>query len=153
MPVSQVRNVDELKRWIADGKPYQEIIDTYQEKYGILLKKPMLSAFRRRHGIGIRIVRDNDLIPWKLEEADRRRYQADMLRAEARRRAGRQLSPALEAKLDRFLRRLAEERVVVHYDPESAEGFCYVPARPGIDTDLVRVPEKITKTTIRADTE
>ena len=63
-----------------------------------------------------------------------------MLRAAARRDDGRGNSPVIEAQLDLFLRRLSELDAVVHYDPDTEEGFFRVPRRHGIDKGLVREP-------------
>jgi hypothetical protein len=70
-----------------------------------------------------------------------------MLRTEARRRAGKQLRKEERVRLDAWLRRLARENIVLHYDPDTDEGWFYVPRRPGVDTDIIRVPER--KTTPR----
>ena len=69
-----------------------------------------------------------------------------MLRVEGRRRAGREIRPQDEARLPSFKRDLTERGLVVHYDPDTEQGFFYVPARPE-DADLIRVPRR--KTTPR----
>lgn len=80
------------------------------------------------------------LIPWTLAPQYRDSYPVKMLRREQRRRADLPLSEAHVAELDRWIDRLREEQVVVAYTPTT--GFVYVPARPGIDTDLIRVPDE-----------
>lgn len=63
-----------------------------------------------------------------------------MLRAEARRRAGHQLTQRVAKELDSWLTRLRADGTVVHYDRGTEEGWHYVPRRPLVDRDLVREP-------------
>lgn len=67
-------------------------------------------------------------------------HAASMLRLEARRRAGSELTPIREKRLNAFLERLAKERAVVHYEPDTEHGFFLVPREPR-DTDIIRKPE------------
>lgn len=141
MPPTKVADVEEAIAWLNEGKSYAWIIEQYQAKYGVQTTPSMWSNFRAEHKIALRSVkRDPQLFPWtKIENEHIRLYAAEMLRAESRRRAGKQLSEFLERKLERFKARLKERGEVVSYDPE--KGFEYTPARPGIDTDLVRIPD------------
>lgn len=63
-----------------------------------------------------------------------------MLRAEARRRAGKPLSPKTAKSLNAWLDRLDREGVVVFYDRATTEGWRYLPRREAIDMDLIRHP-------------
>ena len=62
------------------------------------------------------------------------------LRAEARRRDGRPISPEEEVALENFKAMLFEQDLVVHYEPETEQGWWLVPRRHGIDFDLIREP-------------
>ncbi|WP_199589169.1 hypothetical protein [Blastococcus sp. TF02A-26] len=62
-----------------------------------------------------------------------------MLRLEARARAGEPVREIDASRHRNFMRRLAEEDVVVAYDPHSAAGFRLVPRLPD-DDDIVRRP-------------
>lgn len=46
--------------------------------------------------------------------------------------------------LNAWLAGLERDGTVIHYDPDTPEGWWYVPRREGIDTDLIRVPERKT---------
>ena len=120
------------------------MVEEYQRKYGIETRPSMFGNFRRRRGLERRLTRNDDLLPWALDEKHRWTYPAMMLRAEARRRDGKELRKEDETRLDAWLRRLEEEDTVVHYDMATEEGFWYVPRRPGVDTDIIRVPDRKT---------
>jgi hypothetical protein len=104
----------------------------------------MWAALRRRNGIDTRIVRDDELIPWAVRVEHRHSHAVSMLRAEARRRAGKALTANMETMLAGWLGGLAKDDTVVHYDPDTEEGWWYVSRRAGIDTDLIRVPDRKT---------
>lgn len=147
MPASKIQDEGEVIRWIEEGRTYAWMTEEYQRKYNIQTSPSMWSNFRRRHGLDRRIARDDDLIPWEVKVEHRWRYPLAMLRHEARRRAGMAQAADIPEKLEAWKRNLAEEDVVVHYEPDTEDGFFYVPRRKGIDTDLIRVPEH--KTTRR----
>lgn len=141
MPASKIVNEQEATRWIEEGRTYQWIIDEYKRKYNIETTISMWGNFRRRKGIDTRIVRDEELMPWPVKEEHRWSYPPMMLRAEARRRTGREVGGDYNTRLDSWLESRRIDDTVVHYDPETPEGWFYVPRRKGIDTDLIRVPD------------
>ncbi|MET8084674.1 hypothetical protein [Micromonospora sp. NPDC005237] len=67
-----------------------------------------------------------------------------LLRAEARRRAGKTLNQDDIYRVDALLRDLKERHAVVHYDPDTEEGFHLVPREPE-DEDIIRQPAKVTR--------
>jgi hypothetical protein len=136
--------MQEAIRWLEEGRTYQWCVDEYLRKYNIETTISMWAALRRRHGIDNRIVRDEALIPWAVNSEHRHSHAVSMLRAEARRRAGKELTPLMEDMLDTWLRGLREDGTVVHYDPDTDEGWWYVPRREGVDLDLIREPERRT---------
>ena len=69
-----------------------------------------------------------------------------MLRVEGRVRAGMEIRPTDAERHATWRRRLDEMNAVVHYDPDTDEGFFYVPREKG-DTDIIRRPRA--KTTQR----
>ncbi|MFI2783089.1 hypothetical protein [Streptomyces sp. ALB3] len=142
----KIQDEAEVIRWFEEGRTYQWMIDEYRRKYGIDTVSSMWGNFRNRRGLERRITRDDDLIPWFVKVEHRQQYPLVMLRAEARRRDGRELTESSRTRLDSWRRMLAQEDVVVHYDPETADGFSYVPRRAG-DHDLIRQPAR--KTTAR----
>jgi hypothetical protein len=144
VPASKIQNEQEIIRWFEEGKTYAWMVDEYHRKYDIETVASMFGNFRRRRGLQRRLTRDCDLIPWAIEEQHRWQYPVIMLRAEARRREGKELREVDRIRLDAWLRRLEDENVVVHYEPETDEGFWYVARREGIDTDIVRLPDQTT---------
>lgn len=141
---SKVQDLAEALQWLEEGRTYQWIVDEYLRKYNVETTISMWAALRRRHGIDNRIVRDEALIPWAVKPEHRHAHAVSMLRAEARRRAGRQLTPLMQDMLDTWLSGLRQDNHVVHYDPDTDEGWWYVPRREGRDVDLIRVPERQT---------
>jgi len=145
MPGEKLQSPQEFERWWNEGKTYQWIIDEYRRKYRIDITPSAIGNWRARLGLERRQQRSMELIPWQVEERHRYRHALAMLRAEARRRAGAPLSAIQQGRLDNWLAFMAEEDAVVHYDPETEEGFFYVPRRKGVDKDLVREPLRSTR--------
>lgn len=135
----------EVRNWIEQGKTYKWMQEEYLRKYDLEVGFTMFSNFRRRRGLDRRTVRDDELIPWEVKPEHRYAWSVHMLRVEARRRAGKEVTPAELESLEGFKRTLERERKVVSYDPES--GFSLVSARPGKDLDMIREPRR--KTTVR----
>lgn len=147
MGASKIVDEGEVIRWMKEGKTYSWMVEEYQRKYNIETVPSLWSNFRARRGLPRRITRDDDLIPWHVQPQHRWAYPLAMLRAEARRRSGRELRPIDQQRVDGWLRGMDEKNVVLHYDPELPEGFFYVP-REKTDTDIIRQPPR--KTTLRA---
>lgn len=134
----------EVLRWFEEGRTYPWMSERYLEKYDIVMTPTAWSNFRRREGLPGRHVRDDGLIPWKVERDHVNHYPQQMLRLVARDRRGAKLSDDERGSMERWLEWMESEGVVVHYDPESVEGWHYVKPRPGVDTDLIRVPARRT---------
>ncbi|MBW8795780.1 MAG: hypothetical protein JF597_19985 [Streptomyces sp.] len=129
MAARKIQNEQEVIRWFEEGRTYQWMIDEYRRKYGIDTVPSMWGNFRRRRGLERRIVRNDDLIPWEVKEEHRWKYPVTMLRLEARRREGRELSEAERGRLESWRGMLEGANAVVHGD-----------------TDLIHQPrEKTTK--------
>lgn len=144
MVSKKIVNEQEILQWYEEGKTYSWMVDEYLRKYNIQISPSAFGNFRRLRGLERRQTRDSDLIPWLVLEKHRWHYYVVQLRTEARRREGKPLKPREIQKLDSFIANLAEANAVVHYDPDTEQGFFAVPRREGIDTDLVRVPDRKT---------
>lgn len=151
MPARKIVDEGEVKRWIEEGRTYQWMTEEYERKYNIHTSPSLWSNFRRRHGLDRRIARNDDLIPWAVRREHRWRYPLAMLRHEGRIRAGMEVPADIPAKVETWKANLAQEGLVVHYDPDTEDGFFYVPIRKGLDTDLIRVPDRKTTTRKAAD--
>jgi len=136
--VSKIRDLEEVLLWLKEGRSYQWIVDEYERKYGITTTTSMWCRVRGRHGLARRIVRDENLTPWKVEPEHRHSHAISMLRAEARVRRGLPLLPKVSESLANWLDRLGRDDRVVHYD--RTVGWRYVPRRQGVDLDLIREP-------------
>lgn len=146
MPASKIVDEAEVIRWFEEGRTYEWMAQQYREKYNIDTVPSMWGNFRRRRGLTRRIVRDDDLIPWAVKDEHRYTYPVSMLRIVARQRAGSELTESDASRLASWLRTREQEDTVVHYDPDTEEGFWYVKRRPGVDKDLIREPERKTTT-------
>ncbi|MFE4451406.1 hypothetical protein [Streptomyces sp. NPDC056796] len=150
MGAKKIVDEDEVIRWFAQGKTYQWMIDEYKRKYGIDTVSSMWGNFRRRRNLSRRITRNDRLIPWFVKAEHRWLYPLAMLRIEARRRDGKKLPELEQTRLKAWKEMLEEENAVVHYDPETEEGFFYVPRQEG-DDDLIHEPEEQTTQRPNAD--
>lgn len=130
---------DEVRRWYEEGWTYREMQEEHERKYGVRVALSTFSELRGRRGWERRAVWSDELVPWVVREEHRAHYYAALLRMEARRRAGKPLARSNENRLDLFLADLAESNAVVHYDPDTEEGFFLVP-REASDTDIIRQP-------------
>lgn len=146
MAASKIQDEAEVIRWFEEGRTYAWMSEEYERKYNISTVPSLWGNFRRRKGLTARLVRNDDLIPWAIEEKHRWAYPVAVLRMEARQRAGVELTPTDAGRLAAWKAQLAAGDLVVHYDPETEEGWHYVPRRPGVDLDLIRVPERKTTT-------
>ncbi|HYF74616.1 MAG TPA: hypothetical protein VD864_17435 [Nocardioides sp.] len=150
MPTRKIVDEGEVIRWFEEGRTYAWMAEEYRTKYGISTVPSMWGNFRRRKGLDRRLERNDDLIPWAVEKQHRWAYPLMMLRTEARRRAGMEVSGGMLDRLERWLERMTADQTVIHYDPATEEGFSYVPRRADLDVDLIRVPERKTTNRPRA---
>ncbi|GAA2776190.1 hypothetical protein GCM10010521_63650 [Streptomyces rameus] len=146
----KIQDEQEVIRWFQEGRTYQWMIDEYKRKYDIETVASMWGNFRRRRGLDRRITRDDDLIPWEVDERHRWKYPVAMLRVEARLRDGRDLTDNERDRLKSWKEMLAEQNAVVHYDPDTEEGFSYIPRQEG-DDDLIHRPARKTTSRPNAD--
>lgn len=145
MSVSKLQNRDEFVRWYEEGKTYSWIVEQYRERYDIEIGYGTISNWRHQLGLERRAVRDPSLIPWTVNPEHRINHNLNMLRAEARRRSGQEVAPNTLKKLEGWLNMLREEDAVVHYDPDTEQGWWLVRRRAGVDTDIIRQPDRKTR--------
>lgn len=132
----------ELQKLRQSGLTLREIAEHICEDTGEKVTVAAISAALNRAGYGNEKVRYEDLIPWRVQMRHQKAYHVRMLRLEGRRRAGHKLRAEEQRRLDSWIEDLREAGAVIHYNPDyGTEGFYAVPARPGVDTDLIRVPD------------
>lgn len=139
MPREKLVNRPEAIAWLSEGRTYAWCVQQHAAKYNVMTSVGMWAKLRKQAGLERRITRDENLIPWSVKAEHRWAYPLVMLRFEAKRRAGKQLSEQELSKVDPFLAKLAEQNLVVYYDADTEEGFFLVP-REATDTDIVRLP-------------
>lgn len=149
MGARKIVNESEVIRWFEEGRTQRWMSEEYARKYNIQTSPTLFANFRTRRGLPRRIARDVDLIPWHVLAQHRNHYDVAMLRAEGRRRAGLPLAEGQAARLEAWLKKINEANVVIHYDPDTAQGFWQVPARKG--EDLIRRPKRLTTLRRSAD--
>lgn len=123
---------------LRSGKTQQEVAT----HFGVT--QAAVSANIKRGNIKIEYPNQTEgrSVPWHpIRPEHRDRYLIRMLRANHRREQGLSNAAVLEAMLDKFLKAAEEQDFVVHYDPDTEEGFFRMPRRIGIDTGLVRNPD------------
>ena len=133
-------NEDEVIRWFAEGRSYLWMCEQYERQYNIRTTMTTWGNYRRRNNISKRIVRCEEIIPWKVQEQHRWTYPVVMLRAAVRERTEVDQSFLEQLRLRVWRDQLAADDLVVDYDPASDAGFSYVQRRPGIDLGLIREP-------------
>lgn len=151
MVATKIQDEGEVLRWFEKGWTYQQMREKYREKYGIETSLSLWSSFRKRHGLPRRIERNEDMIPWAVKPEHRHRHAAAMLRTANRLNKSLPVGESALRAYRTWIVSLEEQDAVVHYDPDTEEGFFYVPRRPNIDKGLIREPER--KTTLRKNAE
>lgn len=140
MAHAKLQDPDEFRRWYQQGRPYKWIIEQYAKKYNIEIRTSTIGNWRTQLGITERRrTRHTDLVPWEILPEHRYHRFLTWLRQESTRRGGGKLKPDQERRLDWFLDELKELNAVIHYDPETEDGFHLV-GREAQDTDIIRKP-------------
>lgn len=133
----------EVRVWYHQGKTYVWMAQEYQRKYDLQVSPAIFSYRRSARGWERRQrSREDELFPWEVKEEHRWHRLLVMLRSEARyRRYGVETMRDRDVRdLTSFREQLKSEDVVIHYDPDTEQGFSLVPREPG-DSDIVRQPD------------
>ena len=131
----------ELGNMLDKGMTRQEIADEVFRRTGHTVTLNAISMAIKRGGLGRERRRYDDLIPWRVRQEHDGHYAQACLRLEARRRRGEPLTASDKKRLSSWLRKLDAGKVVVHYQPDSPDGFYLVPREPS-DTDIIRRPKE-----------
>ena len=136
-----IRDETEAVLWLAEARPLSWMVEEYARKYNVRTTVDMWLNFRRRQGFAPRTVHDDALVPWFVQPEHRWSTPLAMLTLTARDRAGLPVPREQRERLRVWIEGLQSSDSVVHYDAEQEGGWSYVPRRPGIDHDLIRVPD------------
>jgi hypothetical protein len=128
-----------LERWSREGLTHQQMADRTLEETGQRVTRAAISMAMQRYGLATQKARYNEEVPWRVRVEHLRAYPVRMLRMLGRRRAGEELDPEANERLDRWLATLVENDAVVAYDPDSDVGFHYVARTPDDGPLPVRV--------------
>lgn len=141
MPAPRYLPSDAKLAEMAKTMTHAEIAEWVFETTGYRVGRSTVSAALSRAGLTQR-VRYDKALPWpKIKTVHNGHYAAQMLRAGARIDAGLEISEELEQRYRNWEARLKEEDAVVHYDPNTEDGFFYVKRRPKVDKGLIRNPK------------
>lgn len=126
-----------LGAWRDEGLTVRQMVARIRERDGVTVSEGTIYSAMSRAGLTER-KRYDEFVPWRVREEHANDYPLVMLRIAARVAAGEVLPLWQAKKYVSWVERLRSAGAVVHYEPTA--GWFYVPARPGIDTGLIRVP-------------
>ena len=126
----RVPDADQLRAYLDKGLTHAEIAEAWLKDSGISVSRSTISMAVARFNLTDHSprahIRHKDLIPWKLEQEHVYKPEARLLRLEGRRRAGHQLRDDEIRWLENWKAELAAANAVVHYEPDTDEGFYWV---------------------------
>lgn len=141
MQNSVIPDIHELESWLRGGLSPREASERYAER-GLNVSANAIAVTRWRKGWPKMYLTHEALIPWKVAPQHVRLLHHRMLSAESRRRQGKPPTRAEDLRqLEKWLAWLRDGDAVIHYDADTPEGWWPVHRRPGVDTDLIRVPD------------
>jgi hypothetical protein len=140
--VQRVPGKTQLKSYLAKGLTQGQIAERWEEDSGTRVSRSAIGMAIERFGLKSAKPRPRyeDLLPWTVRQEHQMAYDARMLRLEGRRREGLEISDHWLRALTAWMRLLREQKAVVTYDPDTADGFFWTP-REETDDDIVRRPE------------
>lgn len=156
MPARKLPDDETIVKWHLSGITFQEMANRWNPVLIGRGEDPVGSAAFNmkcfRLGLPARNMRHDDLIPWTpIRREHNDLYIVCMLRKESARRAGvPRFDPSHPncdetdlQRLNSWIQGLKEgnngKGVVVHYDPDTLEGWWYVNRRKS-DKDIIRMP-------------
>jgi len=116
-----------------------DVVRAYRAK-GIDVTQSAISQAISTGRVKVDMGRSTGGVPWTLKPEHRHRHAARMLRSQARLDNELPIGATLVTQVEQWRRGLEVEDSVIHYDPETDEGFWRVPRRPGVDLWWVRDP-------------
>jgi hypothetical protein len=132
----------ELRRFLSRGLTQQQIVAEWERDSGHRVSRSTIAMAIARYGLNSAHPRPRyeDTLPWIVKEEHTYHRDARMLRLEGRRRSGRKLTTKERRLLQAWRDQLDEAGAVVHYDPDTEQGFWWVYRDPTDGDDIVRRP-------------
>ena len=136
---AQKLNDKEVEALLRSGWSQMQVVRMYRDK-GVDVTQSAISQAITTGRIKVDTGRSTGGVPWKLKLEHRHFNNARMLRTQARLDRGLPIGQTLAPQLNKWRAALIAENSVIHYDPDTDEGFWHVPRRPGVDRWWVREP-------------
>lgn len=130
-----------LRRHAQAGLTQQQMVDAWENESDIRVSRSAIAMAMRRWGVDAAKPRPRyeDMLPWHVLDEHKYNSQARLLRLEGRRRKGGKLNDKELGWLTTWRRELDAANAVIMYDPQTEEGFHWVPRLP-TDNDIIRRP-------------
>lgn len=134
-------DVSWLRQHAQRGYTQAKMVEAWEKESGIRVTRSAIAMAMMRHNVEPSRPRPRyeDTVPWKVRPEHRLHTDARLLRLEGRRRHGGKLSDADLHWLNVWRKELETANAVITYDPDTEEGFFWVPRTPQ-DDDIVRRP-------------
>ena len=129
-----------LEQHLRQKLSQSQMAALWEKETGIKLSRSTIGVALVREGLtGDSKPRYEDMLPWRVKSEHAMHREARLLRLEARRRRGEELSERNLQWLTSWRKELAAADAVVTYHPDTPEGFHWVRRKPS-DTDIIRRP-------------
>ena len=117
--------------WAESGMTQEQMRQRIFEETGVLPGKSTVSAALSRAGLTHK-VRYDDFIPWpRIAVEHNQHYILNMLRVGARLSRNLPVKPADRRRYEKWRKDVDAKNASIHYDPETVDGFYYVPRPEG----------------------
>lgn len=127
-PVKYTPDKPEFERWLAEGLTHQQMADRVFEQTGHRITRAAVTVALSGYGLTTPKPRYKETVPWRVRMDHSKSYPVRMLRYLGRRQQGLPLTEKESTLLDAWLKSMAEDQIVVAYDPDDDIGFHYVDA-------------------------
>lgn len=128
-PPTLVPDKNTLARWHEEGLSHEAMAERLYQETGHRVTRTAISAAMARYGLSKPGNRYKDAVPWRVKVIHAKAYPVRMLRLMGRREQGKELNPAEQHSLDRWLEMIRDSATIVAYDPDSDAGFFYIDKR------------------------
>lgn len=129
----------EVEQLLRAGWSQMQVVRFYRTK-GVDVSQSAISQAITAGRIKVDTDRASGGVPWKVKPEHRQRHAPAMLRAQARLDAGLSIGVTRVPQVEAWRAGMEADNSVIHYDPDTKEGFRRVLRRPGVDLWWVREP-------------
>ena len=129
----------EVEQLLRSGWSQTRVVKMYRER-GVTVSQSAISQAISSGRIRVDTDRTTGGVPWRLKAEHRHLHAARMLRTQARLDRGMEIGVSLTKQVESWRSGLEAENSVIHYDPDTTEGFWRVARRPGVDLWWFRDP-------------